>query len=849
MKLKTFRVPRVLVIALGMALSGAAYWHLQAAGGPAAPDAGVRPLRVASNVLVAPAQSALPAGSGGANYRAVLDKYCVRCHNQRLRTAELALDELDITKVGPHAETWEKVVKKLRARTMPPAPNPRPDEAIYDRMAAWLEGALDVAAAASPNPGAPTLHRLNRIEYANAIRDVLALDIDGTSLLPPDASANGFDNNGDVLSISPLLMEQYMMAAREISRLALGDPTYTPYVETYRFSRDKWQVDRMSEDLPFGSRGGMAIHRYFSLDGEYVLRIRLARALNDRGIRGISRPERIQVRVDHELVKEFTVGKNFDEKGQYDVYRLQGDAALERRHLEESADDALVTTFPVKAGNHTVGVFFVDASGALYEGLGPERFPVQSQANTNDDGNQMQMESIQIGPVTPAGTGETASRRQILTCRPASAALEESCAKTILSALARRAYRRTPTEAEVATLLTFYRRARETGGDFEAGVGAGLRRALVSPQFLFRVEREPAKATPGAPYRLGDVELASRLSFFLWSSVPDAELLDAAERGRLRDPKALQQQVRRMLRDARAAELMRNFGGQWLLLRNVRYATPDPDNFPEFDDNLREALQRETELFLENLLREDRSVTDLLGANYTFLNERLARHYGINNVYGNQYRRVTLNDDRRGGLLGMGSIQLVTSQATRTSPVLRGKWVLENILGTPPPAPPANVPPFPDNGDMTKLSVRERMELHRKNPSCASCHQMMDPLGFALENFDAVGKWRDLESGKPIDASGTTPDGRAFNGPAELRKLVMSHQEQFVATLTSKLMTYALGRGVEYFDAPAIRKIVRDAAPNQYRWSSIVLGIVESLPFQQRVSEATPQQSVEQRLN
>jgi mono/diheme cytochrome c family protein len=840
-------VPRVLLVAAGIALGGATCWRLQAADSRVAPAASSR-AAVPVSKAAAGVQTGSPATSAGADYRALLDTYCVKCHNARLKTAGLELDQLDINHVGLHADTWEKVVQKLRARTMPPALNARPDESTYDRLAVWLEGALDTAAAASPNPGSPTLHRLNRVEYTNAIRDVLALDIDGSSLLPPDATANGFDNNGDVLAISPLLMEQYMMAAREISRLALGDPTYTPYVDTYRFSRDTWQVDRMSEDLPFGSRGGMAIHRYFSLDGEYRLSIRLARALNDRGIRGITRPERIQVRLDQELVKEFTVGRSFDNEGKYDIYKPQGELALERRRLEESADDALTVTFPVKAGNHTVGVFFVDNTLALYEGLGPARFPVRSQANTNDDANQMQMESIQIGPVASGGTGDTDSRRQIFTCRPTNAALEEPCAKTILSGLARRAYRRTPTEPETATLMSFYRRAREAG-DFEAGIASGLRRVLVSPQFIFRVERDPVNLKPGTPYLLSNSELASRLSFFLWSSVPDPELLDAAERGRLRDPKGLEQQVRRMLRDERASELMRNFGGQWLLLRNVRYATPDPDHFPEFDDNLREALQRETELFLEDLLREDRRVTDLLSANYTFMNERLARHYGISDVYGTQYRRVIFRDDRRGGLLGMGAIQLVTSQATRTSPVLRGKWVLENIFGTPPPAPPADVPPFPDGGDMTKLSVRERMEMHRKNPSCASCHQMMDPLGFALENFDAVGKWRDLEGGKPIDASGQTPDGHAFNGPAELRQLVVARQERFVAALTSKLMTYALGRGLEYYDAPAVRKIVRDAAPSQYRWSAIVLGIVRSLPFQQRMSSDATQEIAGQRLD
>jgi mono/diheme cytochrome c family protein len=822
----------------GVVLGGMMSFQLLAAGpnGRGIPLAGTR-LEQSPQVAVS---------GGAANHRAVLDKYCVTCHNTRLKTANLTLDTLSLDQIGEHAEIWEKVAQKLRARTMPPPQRPRPDEATYEALAAWLEGGLDRAAAARPNPGAPTLHRLNRVEYSNAVRDLLKLEIDGAAMLPPDEYGYGFDNIGDVLSVSPLLMERYMSAARTISRLAVGDPSYSPYVDTYTFSKDLWQDRRMSEDLPFGSRGGRAIRRYFSLDGEYVLRIRLQRSHNDRGIRGISREETIEVRLDSDLVKSFSIGKTFANDPKYDFYHPQGDAAIARHNYEESADDALVVTFPVKAGMHTVGVSFVDSSAAVYEGIGPELFPVRSFSNLNDDTNLMQVDSIMVGPAVPAGAEDTPSRRQIFVCQPKGGA-EEACARTILSRLARRAYRRSPTSGEIETLLGFYR--AQTARGFDAAIGSGIRRLLVSPEFLFRLESDPSGSKPGQVHRLSDLELASRLSFFLWSSIPDDELIDAAERGRLKDPKVLEQQVRRMLADSRASELMRNFGGQWLLLRNVKFATPDADIYPEWDDNLREALQREAELFLESIWRGDRSIVDLVDADYSFLNERLARHYGIRNVYGQQFRRVALPDARRGGLLGMGAIQLVTSQATRTSPVLRGKWVLENLLGTPPPAPPPNVPPFPDSGDMTKLSVRARMEMHRKNPVCASCHQSMDPLGFALENFDGIGMWRTTDSGQAIDASGTLPDGKAFSGPGELRKLLLNHQDQFVQTLTRKLMTYALGRGVEYSDGPAVRRIARDAAPD-YRWSSIVLGIVKSVPFQQRIAVGSQaEETPVQRLN
>jgi mono/diheme cytochrome c family protein len=859
------KVSRALVVWCGVAVLGTVYLQLHAApfGVEPAPGSTLAPL----NLGAAYAQAPSPASAAGIDRRAILAKYCFTCHNERVKSGGLVLDKLDLDAIGPHAETWEKVVAKLGARAMPPPRMPRPDEATYRALTTWLETELDQYAAAHPNPGMPTIHRLNRVEYTNAIRDLLALEIDGPTLLPPDDSGYGFDNNGDVLSLSPLLMERYMLAARKISRLAIGDATYTPYVDAYKFLRNGWQLDRMGEDLPFGSRGGMAIRRNFSLDGEYVLRIKLQRTYTNARIRGIGREEKIEIRVNGERVRVFTIGGKFASEGN-GPRAPRPDLADERLLYEESADDALVTTFPVKAGMHTITASFVKQSSAAYEGVGPQNYPVGSVSDLQNDNGLMQIDTITIGPETPAGSGDTASRRQIFTCRPASATttVEEVCAKAILSKLATKAYRRPAVDQDVQTLMAFYREARKDG-TFEIAIGAAIERLLVSPEFIFRIERNPpsAKQTAsiaristaqadveparGTAYRISDLELASRLSFFIWSSIPDEPLLEAAQRGRLKDPKVLEQQVRRMLADPRATELMKNFGGQWLMLRNVRFATPDPDTFPEFDDNLREAMQRETEMFLENLMREDRSVLDLVNANYTFVNERLARHYGLPNVYGTQFRRVTFPDDKRGGLLGMASIQLVTSQATRTSPVQRGKWVLENLLGTPPPAPPANVPPFPDNGDMTKLSVRKRMEMHRQNAICASCHNSMDPLGFALENFDAVGKWRTTEGGNPIDASGSLPDGTTFSGPAELRKLVGNHREQFVRTLTHKLMTYALGRGVEHYDLPAIRKAVREAAPSQYKFSALVLGIVKSVPFQQRLAPPANEELPAQRLN
>jgi hypothetical protein len=775
--------------------------------------------------------------------RALLDQYCVTCHNERLKTAGLMLDKMDVEHVSDAAEAWEKVVRKLHTQAMPPAGLPRPDKRTYDRLASWLEFALDRAAVAKPNPGRPAVHRLNRAEYVNAVRELLALDADGRTLLPADDSGYGFDNIADVLSLSPGLLDRYLSAARKIGRIAIGDPTLRPTVETYNVSKYLVQDVRMSEELPFGSRGGIAIEHNFPLDGDYIVRIRLQRTLVE-AIRGLAEPQQIEVRLDRARIKLFTVGGD----GPRAPYTGGGSIPTE---YERTADAGLEVRFAAKAGRRLVGVSFLRNSSAP-DGVQRAPLAVSSFGFYIERDTEMAVNSVQIsGPYNAKVPEDTPSRRRIFSCRPKSSADEAACAKTILTTLARRAYRRPATEADVQSLLRFYEAGR-TEGDFDAGVETALENILISPDFLFRIERDPAKIAPSTAYRLSDLELASRLSFFLWSSIPDDELLAVATRGQLKDRVVLEHQVGRMLADARATALVTNFAGQWLYLRNMRRMAPDPETFPGFDDNLREAMQRETELFVESTVREDRSVVDLLTANYTFVNERLARHYGIPNIYGSHFRRVTFSDDTRGGLLGQGSILMVTSYPTRTSPVLRGKWLLENILGTPPPPPPANVPPLQENGEGASkpLSVRERMEQHRKNPVCASCHARMDPLGFALENFDAVGRWRTTsEAGTPIDASGVLPDGTKFEGPADLRKALLNRREEFVGTVTEKLLTYALGRGVDYRDRPAIRTIMRGAAPTDYRWSSLILGIVESTPFQMRRSLDRPANSAAQHIS
>ncbi len=782
--------------------------------------------------------SAVPTSSSP--QRALLDRYCVTCHNERRRLGGLALDTVDVANVSPDAVVWEKVIRKVRLGAMPPPGMPRPDQSAYDAFASYLERSLDRAAAVHPNPGrTDAIHRLDRTEYRNAIRDLLEVEIDVTSLLPPDAAdENGFNNIAEILSLSPVLLERYMGAARKISRLAVGRPPSAPVVEKYNVPVMLIQDDRLAEDLPFGSRGGVAFRHYFPVDGEYSIKITLQKNQSEY-VRGMRNPQELEIRLDKKRIKSFTVGGGAKGRpaapghegssGQlgspeWDQYLLHADKGLEFR-------------FPARAGPRLIGVSFVKKSWELEGVPQPRQVGYALVVNAEYDGLAA-VESVAIdGPFKVSGPGDTRARRSIFVCQPVTSKDEEPCARKILSALARRAFRRPVTDADVQPLLSLYRANRMKEG-FESGIQFALERILVDPEFVFRIERDPAAVAPATVYRISGVELASRLSFFLWSSIPDNELLDLAARGKLRAPAVLEQQVRRMLRDARSKALSANFGGQWLELPRIRSVMPDPVLFSDFDENLRQALQWETELFLDSIMREDRNVADLLSANYTFVNERLARHYGIPNVYGNRFRRVTLRTETRGGLLGHGSLLTLTSYPTRTSPVLRGKWLLSNILGSPPPPPPANVPNLPDRGeDGQHASVRERLERHRKNPICAACHSQMDALGFALENFDAVGRWQTTGEGlSAIDATGTSLDGSKFEGIAGLRALLLRHRDQFVGTVTEKLLSYALGRSVGYADRPVIRQVMRKAAQNDYRWSAIVLGIVQSTPFQMRRS-------------
>ena len=769
-----------------------------------------------------------------APYRTLLNRYCVTCHNERLRTAGLTLDTENVAAVTEHAEVWEKVIRKLRAGAMPPEGMPRPEPATYDAFATYLETELDQAAEANPDPGDTGIQRLNRTEYVNAVRDLLAVEIDGNSLLPADDSRFGFDNIGDVLTVSPLLSERYLSAARKISRLAVGNPAVGPGMESYDVPKYRMQESQMSPDLPFGTRGGIAIRHNFPVDGEYEVQIRLHR--NHREfIRGLAEPHQLDVRLDGSLIHQFTVGGDIQGKSA-PVFSTAAQGDIAQELYERNADDALNFRFPAAAGRRLVGVAFLEEALA---DEGPLQQPMTQYDFTQYKGGKPAVARVTIsGPYEAAGVGETPSRQRIFICAPASPEEEEPCAIRILSTLARLAYRRPVNDADMQTLLALYREGRGRAG-FEAGIEAALERILAGPEFLFRVEQNPPDVTPGTTHSVSDLELASRLSFFLWSTIPDEELLSLAENQRLRDPGVLDQQVRRMLADPRAEALVANFAGQWLYLRNLRAVSPDPEVFPYFDDNLREAFQQETEMFFQSMLQEDRSVLDLLDADYTFINDRLARHYGIPNVYGSHFRRVQLTDEQRKGLLGQGSILTVTSYANRTSPVTRGKWLLENILGTPPPPPPPDVPALQERSESGKaLSIREAMEQHRANPVCAGCHKIMDPLGFALENFDGIGRWRATDANAPIDPSGALPDGTPFEGPAGLRAVLREKlSEQFVMTVTERLLTYALGRGVEYTDAPVIRKIMKEAEASDYSWSSLIASVTRSMPFQMRKAQ------------
>ena len=810
-------------------------WLAAAGLGPAAlAEASPQAQAEAPRAESAPARPAAEASSPDA--RALLDEYCVACHNARTRTAGLMLDRADVRQVAAGAETWEKVVRKLRSGAMPPPGRRRPDPQALDAFVTGLEAELDDDAAARPDPGRRPDHRLNRFEYGNAVRDLLDLEIDAAALLPPDESDHGFDNIAEVLSMSPTLLGRYLFAARRISQLAVGDPTTGPAVETFRVSRGLRQDERMSEDLPRGTRGGLAVRHYFPLDGEYVVKVRLGRNFTNSQIRAIATREEIDVLLDGVRITRFTLGGRCADAT--DDPACTGSGIYRTSRYQLTADEALEVRFDAPAGMHTLGVAFVKKS-VLTEGPPPTLLPPRHTSSTYE-APRMDVDFIRLeGPFDPTGPGDTASRRRIFVCRPdgTGAEAEAACAREILGGLARRAYRRPVTDADVETLLAFYDAGRSEGG-FERGIQEALTRLLVSPQFLFRVERDPADVAAGGVYRISDLELASRLSFFLWSTIPDDELLTAAETGALREPGVLAAQVGRMLADPRASALARNFGGQWLFVRNLRAVDPDASAYPEFDDNLREAFQRETELFLEHQIRDDRPLAELLTADHTFLNERLARFYGVRNVYGAHFRRVPMPDPRRAGLLGHASILTVTSYATRTSPVVRGKYLLDNILGAPPPPPPPNVPALEETDAAgAGASVREQMEQHRRSPVCASCHQRMDPLGFALENFDGIGQWRDTDGGEPIDASGLLPDGTAFTGPADFRAALLERRGEFVRTVSEKLLTYALGRAVGAPDMPAVRGILREAASDDHRWSSLILGIVESRPFQMRKAQ------------
>ena len=764
------------------------------------------------------------AQGSGDSPRAVLEQYCFACHNDRARTGGLALDVLDLTQVSDDAHVWEEVVRKLRTGAMPPAGRPRPTPETSAQVITWLETALDQAAREHPNPGRPTLHRLNRTEYRNAVRDLLAVEID-PALLPADNAAYGFDNNADALTLSSALTERYLGAAARIAQLVMGRPRGTPAPETILVPTDRNQDVRINDDLPFGSRGGTAFRYHFPANGDYVFQMRPKESGVAGGFEGVTaEPHQLDVSLDGQRIWSGI------------VQRPEGVRGDERNNL---ILDSMRFEAPVTVGSHLVQVYFAAKTSSYVEDLfAPDlrRTPYRA-AN-----GEPKISSVTItGPVTAsASVGNSRSREKLFVCVPTSSEEEPRCARQIISTLARRAYRRPLTETDLEVPLQLYADGAARGG-FESGVELALRGILVSPNFLFRFEDEPPSAIPATPYRISDLELASRLSFFLWSSIPDDALLEVADRGELSQPDVLARHVRRMLVDPRAQALVDNFAGQWLHIRNVSGLQPSPELLFHFDDNLREAFEQETKLFFESIIRENRSILDLLDADYTFLNERLARHYGIPDVHGERFRRVSLPPDSvRRGLLGQGSILTGTSRANRTSPVIRGKWILENIMGTPPPPPPPNVPDLVDERDPRKvLPMREQMAAHRANPVCAACHAQMDQLGFALENFDAIGEWRDIYvSGAPIDASAEFPDGTTFEGPAELRALLLSQSDSFLATVADRLLTYALGRGLEASDGPAIREILRGAAGNDYRFASLIHGVVTSIPFQMRMSQS-----------
>jgi hypothetical protein len=748
--------------------------------------------------------------------QAFINQYCAGCHNDKLKSGELSLVKLQQTlssgSVSKGAEQWEKVILKLRSGMMPPPGRPRPDHATVKAFAASIETALDREWAAHPNPGRPALHRLNRTEYANSVRDLLGLEVDAASLLPADDMSHGFDNMAEVLNISPSLMESYISAAGKISRLAVGDPTMKPVVETYHRTQTFSQM-RHVEGTPIGTRGGIAFVHNFPADGEYIIKTTLIFTTNTFVFGSTSRGEQLELSINGERIALF----DFDPEMRVD-------------------QDLRTPPIKVHAGPQLIAAAFLKKTEGPFESYVQ---PLERSLGDSASGSVPGLSSLPhvrdvgiSGPYNPTGVSETPSRERIFVCRPAAGSEELPCARKIISGLARRAFRAPVTDAQMEELLSAYQRGRNQG-DFETGIRLALQTILAHPEFVFRFERTPPNAAPGSNYRIRDIELASRLAYFLWSSSPDDELIALGAEGKLHEPAVLEKQTKRLLADPRSISLAENFAGQWLYLRNLKTLQPDVYQYPDSDDNLFQSMKKETELFFQNFVREDRNIADMLTANYTYVDERLAKHYGIPNVIGNEFRRVPLTDPNRFGLLGQGSILSVTSYATRTSPVVRGKWVMEQLLGVTAPPPPPNVPPLKENAEGAKPhSVRERMESHRVNEPCASCHKLMDPIGFSLENFDAVGAWRTVDGGYKIEPSGQLFDGTRLEGPASLRSALVGRTDLFIQTFSVKLLTYALGRGVEYYDMPSVRAIEREAAKHENRFSSIVLAIVNSTPFQ-----------------
>ena len=792
----------------------------------------VLPEAAGSRAQAPPQVVAASTSDDASRYAAVVKQYCAGCHNGRATTSATAsgvvFDTIDLQNVARDAVLWEKVVRKLRAGAMPPTGVPHPDSATQVGLLTWLEGRLDQAAA-TQSPGRPILHRLNRTEYRNAVRDLLALDIgDVSSLLPPDDSAYGFDTVADFLGVSQVLLERYLSAAGRISALAVGDVAVVPGSDTYTARQDLSQ-DKHLDGMPFGTVGGIQAKHVFPVDGDYVLQATLYRTNVDQ-TRGLEHQHQLEMAVDGERVFLQTIGGTPPGNPGGNDESATGRGRLLSR--SDAIDAALQVRVHVQAGPRVVTAAFLQRSRVEDS---RKVQPYRSSFDTYDSTGVPHIETLVVkGPFTVDGSGNTPSRARVFTCHPTATAREEACARQILTSFVRRAYRQPASASDVNRVMEFYRAGRK-GGTFESGIQLALQRVLASPKFVLRVERDPDGVPEGTAYRISDIELATRLSFFLWSSIPDDELLTLASQEKLRNPMVLEQQVRRMLGDPRARALVDNFAAQWLQLRNLQRVTPDNDLFPEFDDNLRQSFRREVEMLFATIMREDSSVLDLLTADYTFVDERLARHYGIPNVYGSQFRRVPVTDEARKGLLGKGAMLLVTSNADRTSPVVRGKWILDNLLGMPPPSPPANVPPLaPVADDGRPRSIREQMVAHRGSPVCASCHKLMDPIGLALENFDAVGRWRTNDVAGPIDATGDLLDGTHVNGVVELRQALLKRPDVFVGTMTEKLMTYAINRGVDASDMPTVRSIVRDVSKQDYRFSSLVLGIVKSPAFQMR---------------